>query len=113
MIYVACVYIVKFKGNMTQWPVKKLTHRTTQNTQNIITQKTNLCVFFGFLFSFGEEKDSWTDNEIRAAVIFYRFVGMFYNICITTINHTVRTIMKTCRMISNNLFFIFICCHLN
>ena len=34
-----CRYF-KFKGTMTKWPVQKLTHRTTQNTYNIMTQQT-------------------------------------------------------------------------
>jgi len=34
-----CRY-VKLKGTMTKWPVQKLTHRTTQNNYNIMTQQT-------------------------------------------------------------------------
>ena len=36
---------VKFKGTMTKWPVRRKTHRTTQNAQNTKTQHNNKAIF--------------------------------------------------------------------
>jgi len=50
-----CRYVM-FKGTMTNWPVKKLTQGTIQNSYNIMTQQTFrqtifLCFSDFFLFS--------------------------------------------------------------
>ena len=55
--YKQCRY-VKFKGTMTKWPVQKVTHRTIQQHDKIMTQQPlrKITIFlcfseFSFLFS--------------------------------------------------------------